>query len=314
MAIRLLPLPPDRVDSWRADVRERLRRIRDASGLRPGADAEREADAILAAFLPDDRPDGAAAVLSIEAVDGLIGDVWLHLPGPQALIVDLHVVRETSAAERDALMGAIEDLARARSATSLGVALFAGDRVLAGFLDGREYTVSSIQMVLDPLPARPAPDVRVEVRPMTEERFTLFVAESERHFATELAATGRMTKMDAVAEAHRQFAEELPDGLATSGQFLRTAYVDGEEVGLLWLALRERGSAPHAFILDIAVDARRRRRGHGRALMHAAEREAARLGARSLGLHVFGANTGAIALYEDLGYQRLEEFRIRLLS
>ena len=37
---------------------------------------------------------------------------------------------------------------------------------------------------------------------------------------------------------------------------------------------------------------------------------AAALGAASIGLHVFGFNHGAIALYEQLGYRRVEETRI----
>ena len=50
-----------------------------------------------------------------------------------------------------------------------------------------------------------------------------------------------------------------------------------------------------------------RDRGYGRDLMLAAEHEAARLGADSIGLHVFGFNTSAITLYESLGYRRVEE-------
>jgi len=100
---------------------------------------------------------------------------------------------------------------------------------------------------------------------------------------------------------------ELPEGVASAGQELFVAEVGGVEVGVLWFGMRTRGGRPHAFILDIEVGAEHRRRGHGRAMMLAAEREAVRLGAESIGLHVFGFNTGAIRLYEGLGYRRLEE-------
>lgn len=90
-------------------------------------------------------------------------------------------------------------------------------------------------------------------------------------------------------------------------------HVDVAEVGILWLGMRVRDGRPHAFVLDIEVDTAERRKGYGRALMHAAEREARRLGADSIGLHVFGFNTGAIDLYEQLGYRRTEESLLREL-
>lgn len=46
-----------------------------------------------------------------------------------------------------------------------------------------------------------------------------------------------------------------------------------------------------------------RGRGHGRALMQQAEHITLAAGARSLGLHVFAANTPALRLYESLGYR-----------
>jgi putative acetyltransferase len=47
-----------------------------------------------------------------------------------------------------------------------------------------------------------------------------------------------------------------------------------------------------------------RRQGVGRALMHAAEDWARGVGVSKIELHVFPYNVPAIALYEDLGYER----------
>jgi ribosomal protein S18 acetylase RimI-like enzyme len=58
----------------------------------------------------------------------------------------------------------------------------------------------------------------------------------------------------------------------------------------------------HAFIYDIEVAEEQRRRGYGREILDAAARAAADLGARELGLNVFGFNEGARALYEKAGY------------
>ena len=46
-----------------------------------------------------------------------------------------------------------------------------------------------------------------------------------------------------------------------------------------------------------------RGRGYGRALMEAADREAQRRGAQSIGLNVFGRNDVARRMYESSGYQ-----------
>jgi ribosomal protein S18 acetylase RimI-like enzyme len=82
---------------------------------------------------------------------------------------------------------------------------------------------------------------------------------------------------------------------------LLVAEADGEAVGILWL-----GPAPSPrtgwWIYDIHVVAAQRRRGYGRALLEAAEREAQRRGADSIALNVFGGNDAARRLYESSGY------------
>ncbi|APH46570.1 hypothetical protein BMW26_03115 [Microbacterium sp. 1.5R] len=164
-------------------------------------------------------------------------------------------------------------------------------------------------MLLEPLPSRAAQpsDGAFVVAPMTPERFASFAAASEAAFAEDLVASGRYSAEDAVVESHRQMELELPDGIDSEGQELFTAHVDGIEVGVLWIGVRRRGGRPHGFILDIEIAEDQRRKGYGRDLMLAAEREAARLGADSIGLHVFGFNASAIRLYESLGYRRVEE-------
>ena len=313
VTVRLEQLPADRFDSWRAAMRERLIRRRRDSGLRPGADADEHADAIIAQMLPEGVRTRASAVLAILVDEREAGAVWLSLPGERAYLIDAHVERDLDPGERDDVMTLIESLARETGAVTLSADVFLGDEETRRLLDGRGFEVSSIQMLLDPLPERDEADEPIEVRPMTGERFERFAADAERGFAEELAATGRISYEDAVEEARRQFRVELPEGVDTEGQELFTSSVDGEEVGVLWLSRRVRAGVPHAFILDIAVDAAHQRRGYGRALMHAAERESRLMGAASLGLHVFGANTAAVSLYERLGYRRVQELVVKTL-
>jgi ribosomal protein S18 acetylase RimI-like enzyme len=76
----------------------------------------------------------------------------------------------------------------------------------------------------------------------------------------------------------------------------------GDVVGLVWVGPAPAGRAGW-WIYDIVVVPARRGQGFGRALLAAAEREAQRRGALSIGLDVFGGNDVALSLYESAGYE-----------
>jgi RimJ/RimL family protein N-acetyltransferase len=84
------------------------------------------------------------------------------------------------------------------------------------------------------------------------------------------------------------FVAETPDGI----------------VGRLSVARDPHPASEHVADLGLMVASDHRRQGVGRALMEAAEGWAREVGVRKLELHVFPYNTAAIALYENLGYER----------
>lgn len=147
----------------------------------------------------------------------------------------------------------------------------------------------------------PTPTVRLE--PMTEEHYAVYRARAEVTFAEEIAASGAMSIDDARAKSAEDFANLLPDGLATEGNRLWTAYDGDLEVGVLWLAFKESGEGLTAFGFDFEVREDLRRHGYGRAIMLAAEQVCLDLGVVRVGLSVFGNNLGAQALYEQMGFQ-----------
>jgi ribosomal protein S18 acetylase RimI-like enzyme len=81
---------------------------------------------------------------------------------------------------------------------------------------------------------------------------------------------------------------------------------DGERVGLANLGVR----GTDAWIGGVGVVPDERRRGTGRALMEAVHEQARARGVERVWLEVIVENTGAIALYEQLGYGHVRDLEV----
>ncbi|MFI7597528.1 GNAT family N-acetyltransferase [Actinoplanes sp. NPDC049681] len=134
---------------------------------------------------------------------------------------------------------------------------------------------------------------------MTDAQFAAYSASAEEGYARQIAESGAMSMQDAVAKAAADYRRLLPDGLGTPEHHLWHAYDGGTEVGLLWMHI----TAETAFVYDVEVREDRRGRGYGQAIMRAAEELCRARGVQSIGLNVFGQNTGARRLYEREGYE-----------
>jgi GNAT superfamily N-acetyltransferase len=86
----------------------------------------------------------------------------------------------------------------------------------------------------------------------------------------------------------------------------RVAYRDGEPVGLGNLGLR----GEDAWVGGVGVVSAARRSGVGRALMSALHEEARERGVKRVWLEVIVENTGALALYEKLGYEHMQDVEV----
>ena len=142
----------------------------------------------------------------------------------------------------------------------------------------------------------------LSLRPMTQGEYVAWRERSEREYAVEIAASRDLDPASATAASAGEFAQLLPDGLASPDMHLFTAEADGQPVGIGWFELRQRASGTSAWIFDIRLDEDRRGRGLGRALLDALHDAARDLGATSMTLNVFGDNPTAIRLYETSGY------------
>lgn len=115
--------------------------------------------------------------------------------------------------------------------------------------------------------------------------------------------SGILSDEDARRRGTEDFARLLPDGLATNGHDLYTAYDGDETVGTLWLSVTESAGGLESFVYELAVHPDKQRRGYGRAIMRLAIDLCRQRGMVAMGLNVFGHNIGARALYDSLGFE-----------
>lgn len=145
----------------------------------------------------------------------------------------------------------------------------------------------------------------LRVRPMTASEFDTFRARLITGYAADHVRAGDWPVAGAEELAAREVDQLLPNGVETPGMLVLSAETaTGELVGHVWVALEFRpGSDSGGWIYDIEVASHQRGRGYGRALLRAAEDEAARNGVAVIGLNVFGVNATARRLYESAGYE-----------
>ena len=72
---------------------------------------------------------------------------------------------------------------------------------------------------------------------------------------------------------------------------------------MIWFAVRGKTPPLAAFIYDFLIYEQYRKRGYGGQTLRAVDERAKELGIETIGLHVFGHNQAAIALYQKAGYE-----------
>ncbi len=310
--IRLEPLPAREQAAWSALVRRRFVKHRVVSGSMPASEAGQRVDHIVRGLLPDgpDTPDHHILRARRGSTD--VAQLWARVRPDtgEAFLFDVALEPGTDpAGVGDDLIDAVERWSCNLGATHLRVNVFCHDGVTASMIDGRGFRPAATQM-LRRLTRPPGPDVGpgpVTLRPMTRDAYEVFRAGQEVVYAAELARSGTVPEAEARQQADAEMAELLPDGWDTPDQLLYTGFVGSVPVGYLWLQEETDSAGLHVFVCDVTVYEQLRRRGHGRTMMRAAERICRQRGAVSVRLSVFGFNHAARALYDQLGYQAIEE-------
>ena len=143
------------------------------------------------------------------------------------------------------------------------------------------------------------------LRPMPAEAFSAYQQASIIGYAEDKVAVGSWPSAGALERSHEEFASLLPQGLATPDNhiFEILAAEAGPVVGAIWLAIEHHQGVASGYIYNVEIHPEHRRLGHAVRAFQALEPLAAALGAGAIGLHVFGQNFAAQALYRKLGYQ-----------
>jgi len=145
----------------------------------------------------------------------------------------------------------------------------------------------------------------IALRPMTEAEFQSYLEPAIADYAQEHVKGGRWTEEEALEESRKEYNGLLPNGIATPNQYLYTL-VDPERqqnVGMLWVAIRQKPDQCEAFVYDVRIDEAFQRHGYGSQAFRELEHKVRELGASKIALHVFGHNHAAREMYKKLGYE-----------
>lgn len=141
----------------------------------------------------------------------------------------------------------------------------------------------------------------IELKPMPAADFTAWCARSAVEYAENKVRAGNWVPEGAAERAEKELATLLPLGVDTPGHAVFVARDGGVVCGYIWLLYDEKRK--YAYVYDLFVDAAKRGKGYGDAILTAGETWAAGRGATNIGLHVFGFNTVAQGLYRKRGYE-----------
>lgn len=142
----------------------------------------------------------------------------------------------------------------------------------------------------------------VHLSPMTEVDFSDYLAWAIKDFAKDKVDAGNWQAEEALEKSKLSFEGFLPEGINTENHYLFSIFKGVEKVGMIWFFADYGSVKARAFIYDFLIEENFRRQGLGKQALLALEEEVKALDIFEMALHVFGHNTAAKNLYEQLGY------------
>ncbi|MBA8903456.1 GNAT family N-acetyltransferase [Phyllobacterium sp. P30BS-XVII] len=146
----------------------------------------------------------------------------------------------------------------------------------------------------------------IRFRPMLKTEFeAYYLGYFIPDYAAEISSNYGLSSDEAIAQAKREIAEDLPNGPETEGQTLVCILdvQDGDEqvVGYLWFRADPVSSS--AFINDIYIFPHFQNKGYGKATLNALQDVLDEMGIQHLRLRVAADNERAKHVYESTGFR-----------
>ncbi|WP_232183809.1 GNAT family N-acetyltransferase [Staphylococcus arlettae] len=138
---------------------------------------------------------------------------------------------------------------------------------------------------------------------MNKQVFESFYEDSIIDYANEHVKSGDWEAEGSIERARTEFENLLPNGLDTSNQYLLSVINNNVDIGHLWLYIYDGKDQKKCFIYDIKIKETFRGQGLGTKTMNCIERYCKDKDVESIGLHVFGHNKRAVALYNKMGFE-----------
>jgi len=145
----------------------------------------------------------------------------------------------------------------------------------------------------------------VKLTPMDEKDYEPYLKRLIREYAADHVANGNWTEEESIGNARKQVGELLPDGLKTKDHYIFSIIEEssGQKIGILWVNIKSEKPNHPAFGYDFWLEESWRGKGFGKQSLLALDEKLKELGAGSMGLHVFGDNLTAQALYKKMGFE-----------
>ena len=145
----------------------------------------------------------------------------------------------------------------------------------------------------------------VRLEKMAAEDFDTYIEKLTANYAKDNVRSGRWTREEALEKSVSQINSLLPEGIETQNHVFFSIVDEGtgDVVGYIWLHVVPGEGHKKAFIYDLIIFEKFRKRGYGRAALVALEEYAKEKRIASISLHVFAHNAAALSLYRKMGYE-----------
>ena len=143
----------------------------------------------------------------------------------------------------------------------------------------------------------------VNLKKMNQVAFVDWRKNLIQSYAAANVESGRWPAETALTQSEESTGKLLNQGIDTPDHYIWNVLVASEVVGDVWIMIQKKVQSTEAFVYNLNIRPENRGFGFGKEAMLAVEVEAKKLGAASIGLHVFNYNRTAFELYLRLGYK-----------